>query len=194
MHEPGHVFVCKGAAFKPEFLKSALEAGAVAYLCAESHAAELEAIAPTVPALIATDANLRRAMAEASAYVTGHPDHNLTMIGITGTKGKSTTACMLRAILDDDEPYEKTAIMGSIEVFDGIEHGRSLREVAREHNRGGLAGLRELQGHERRSDGGGHRIPFRLAVQRRVRPRTLCQLACGEGRCAVHPRLGGLQG
>ena len=122
--EPGHVFVCKGAAFKPEFLKNALETGAVAYLCAESHAAELEAIAPTVPALIATDANLRRAMAEASAYVTGHPDHGLTMIGITGTKGKSTTACMLRAILDGDEPYEKAAIMGSIEVFDGIEHGK----------------------------------------------------------------------
>ena len=30
--EPGHVFVCKGVAFKSEFLKSALEAGAVAYL------------------------------------------------------------------------------------------------------------------------------------------------------------------
>ena len=31
---------------------------------------------------------------------------------------------MLRAILDGDEPYEKAAIMGSIEVFDGIEHGK----------------------------------------------------------------------
>lgn len=121
--EPGHLFVCKGVSFKPTFLTSALETGAVAYLCAESRAAELAQEEPHVPALIATDANLRRAMAEAAAYVTGHPDRDLTMIGITGTKGKSTTAYMLRAILDGDTPYEKTAIMGSIEVFDGIERG-----------------------------------------------------------------------
>ena len=30
---PGNIFVCKGAAFRPEFLSAALEAGAAAYLC-----------------------------------------------------------------------------------------------------------------------------------------------------------------
>ena len=49
---PGHIFVCKGAAFRPAYLLSALEAEAVAYLCDEEHAAELEAVAPGIPALI----------------------------------------------------------------------------------------------------------------------------------------------
>ena len=120
---PAHVFVCKGAAFKPAYLTSALEKGAVAYLCDRDRAAELAAVAPGTPALIATD--LRRAMALASAEAFGHPDHDLTVIGITGTKGKSTVSYMLRAVLDGDEPYAHAGVMGSIETFDGIEREES---------------------------------------------------------------------
>ena len=120
---PSHVFVCKGAAFKPAYLTSALEKGAVAYLCDEDRAAELADVAPGTPALIATD--LRRAMALASAEAFGHPDHDLTVVGITGTKGKSTVSYMLRAVLDGDEPYAHAGVMGSIETFDGIEREES---------------------------------------------------------------------
>ena len=120
---PSHVFVCKGAAFKPAYLTSALEKGAVAYLCDEDRAAELADVAPGTPALIATD--LRRAMALASAEAFGHPDHDLTVVGITGTKGKSTVSYMLRAVLDGDEPYAHAGVMGSIETFDGIAREES---------------------------------------------------------------------
>ena len=116
---PNHVFVCKGTAFKPAYLTSALEKGAVAYLCDEDRAPELAVVAPGVPVLVATD--LRRAMALASAEAFGQPDRDLTVIGITGTKGKSTVSYMLRAVLDGNEPHARTGVMGSIETFDGVE-------------------------------------------------------------------------
>ena len=112
----GHVFVCKGAAFRPAYLTSALEAGAVAYLCDEAHAAELARVAPDAPALVASD--LRRAMALVSAEAYGHPDRDVRVVGITGTKGKSTVSYMLRAVLDGDEPGSGTGVIGS---YDGVE-------------------------------------------------------------------------
>ncbi len=122
----GHLFVCKGAAFKPAYLASALERGAVAYLCDEAHASELAAIAPGVPALVTTD--VRPAMALAALEAWGHPDQDLTVVGLTGTKGKSTTSYMLRSILDaasaDGTP--RTGIIGSIETFDGVERAESI--------------------------------------------------------------------
>lgn len=123
---PQHIFVCKGAAFKPTYLSSALEKGAVAYLCDEAHATELASVAPDVPALVTND--IRRAMALVALEAWGHPDQDLTVVGITGTKGKSTTSYILRAILDatrtDGKPA--TGIIGSIETFDGVERAESI--------------------------------------------------------------------
>ena len=114
---PGDLFVCKGVAFRPEFLVKALEAGAVAYLCDEAHAAELAAAAPGTPALVASE--LRPAMALASAAAFGHPDRNLPVIGITGTKGKTTTAYMLRSIVEAARGEGSCGISGTIETYDG---------------------------------------------------------------------------
>lgn len=122
--QPGHLFVCKGAAFKPAYLAGALERGAVAYLCAEELADELETTAPGVPALITRD--VRRAMALVSAAAWGHPDRDLIVIGITGTKGKSTVSYMLRAILDGDAPGSGTGVIGSINTYDGITEIESV--------------------------------------------------------------------
>ncbi len=121
---PGHIFVCKGAAFKPAYLASAVDKGAVAYLCDETLAPALAAACPNVPALFATD--LRRAMAVASAVAWGRPDQHIGVLGITGTKGKSTVAYMLRHILDGDESGSGCGIMGSIDTYDGIEGFESV--------------------------------------------------------------------
>lgn len=43
--------------------------------------------------------NTMKALALLASAFYGDPAHRLTMIGITGTKGKTTTACMLNAIL-----------------------------------------------------------------------------------------------
>ena len=121
--EPGNLFVCKGATFRPAFLSGALERGAVAYLCDEAHAAELAEVAPGVPALVTTD--LRRAMALVSAEAFGRPDRDLSLVGITGTKGKTTTAYMLRSILDAAHGAGRCGMIGTVETFDGVEDGPS---------------------------------------------------------------------
>lgn len=116
---PRNLFVCKGAAFRPAFLASAVEAGAAAYLCSDDPEllAELTAAAPTCPRLVVSD--VRRAMALVAPAIYDHPERALTVCGITGTKGKSTVAYMLRSILlaSGDVP----SILGSIETDDGVE-------------------------------------------------------------------------
>ena len=114
---PGDLFVCKGAAFRPAFLESALAAGAAAYLCDAAHADELASHARGVPALVASD--LRRAMAVASAEAFGRPDRDLPTVGITGTKGKTTTAYMLRSIVDAAHGEKCCGMIGTVETFDG---------------------------------------------------------------------------
>ena len=124
MAAPGHLFVAKGVSFRAAYLASAVEKGAVAYLCGEELASQLAQTAPGVPALVATD--VRRAMAVVSPLAWGNPDRDLQIVGLTGTKGKSTTAYMLRAILDGGRPGSGTGIMGSISTYDGIEDLESL--------------------------------------------------------------------
>ncbi|WP_293835704.1 Mur ligase family protein [uncultured Parolsenella sp.] len=115
----GNVFFCKGRAFKPAFLTSALETGAVAYICDPNHAEELAATAPSAPAIVTSD--MRRAMALVSAAAFGRPDLDVPQVGITGTKGKSTTAYMLRYIIDAENGDKTCGIIGSIDTYDGAE-------------------------------------------------------------------------
>lgn len=123
---PHNLFVCKGVAFRPEYLLSALEAGAVGYLCDESHAQDLAAVAPDVPALVTTDDGLREAMGVVAPEAWGHPDRALPVLGITGTKGKSTCAYMLRTIVDAAFGDGRCGVMGSIDMYDGVENIESV--------------------------------------------------------------------
>lgn len=118
---PGCLFVCKGAAFRPAFLASALDAGAAAYLCDETLAAPLAQSGHAAPRIVASD--VRRAMALIAAAIYGNPDERLNVIGITGTKGKSTTAYMLRSIFA--AAGVDASILGSIETDDGMERYES---------------------------------------------------------------------
>ena len=62
----------------------------------------------------------RYAMALVSAAWFGHPDRELTTIAVTGTKGKTTTTYMIRALLE--EAGHKTGVIGTIEVVIGDRH------------------------------------------------------------------------
>ncbi|MBW3081640.1 UDP-N-acetylmuramoyl-L-alanyl-D-glutamate--2,6-diaminopimelate ligase [Bifidobacterium saguinibicoloris] len=90
--EPGALLVCKGR-FKPEFLDGCDAKGLAAYV-AETDMSEHTA----VPGLIVDDA--RKALALLAAEFYGRPQDELTVIGITGTKGKTTTAYFTQAIIN----------------------------------------------------------------------------------------------
>ena len=61
----------------------------------------------------------RLALAQASAAFFGHPAKELTTIGITGTKGKTTATYMVRSILEHSG--YKTGLIGTIETIIGEE-------------------------------------------------------------------------
>lgn len=65
-------------------------------------------------------ADTRYAMAFISAAYFGHPAKRLKVIGITGTKGKTTTTYLVRNILE--EAGHKVGLIGTIEVIIGDKH------------------------------------------------------------------------
>ena len=71
----------------------------------------------TLPSLHVTDG--RRAAAVAAAAFYGNPARALTMVGVTGTSGKSTTVSMLRHLLDT--PSTRAASVGTLGVLIGSE-------------------------------------------------------------------------
>ena len=64
--------------------------------------------------------NTRVALAELSAAWFGHPAEQLTTIGVTGTKGKTTTTYMMREMME--HAGLKTGLIGTIEVIIGSKH------------------------------------------------------------------------
>lgn len=62
-------------------------------------------------------ANTRAGLAYMSAALFGYPAEKLTVIGLTGTKGKTTTTFMIKSILE--KSGRKVGIIGTIGVFMG---------------------------------------------------------------------------
>ncbi len=70
-----------------------------------------------LPALVVREGRKAAAIAAGAAY--GDPSRELRMIGITGTNGKSTTAGILRHLLD--HPGSRAASIGTLGVLLGTE-------------------------------------------------------------------------
>lgn len=110
--ERGSVFVCISGAVHDghQYAKEAAEAGAVAVI------AEHEISVPEDVCLVVCE-NTREALACMSAAYFGYPANELVTIGITGTKGKTTTAYMIRNTLE--LAGYPTGLIGTIEVIVG---------------------------------------------------------------------------
>ena len=111
---PGTLFVCKGAAFKEEYVADAEARGAVCYV------SETLYHNTSLPAMLVSD--IRRSMPYLADLFFGSPSTQLHLTGITGTKGKSTTTYYLKAILDDflaDRKEPESAVISSIDTYDG---------------------------------------------------------------------------
>ncbi len=113
----GSLFFCKGRNFRPAFAAHAIQNGAAA-VCAEASSEQLgelkeitrSALSP-VPLLIFK--NIRRAMAVCSDEFFGKPFSSLKAVAVTGTKGKSTTVCMINNILNE-APNMRSAILNEL--------------------------------------------------------------------------------
>ena len=88
----GTLLCCKGR-FKAEYLAGVDDAGLAAYVAETEYSTATHA-----PGLIVND--VRKAMSLLSAAFYGRPQDELTVIGITGTKGKTTTAYFVQAVLN----------------------------------------------------------------------------------------------
>ena len=64
--------------------------------------------------------NTRYAMAFIAASYYGHPADSLKVIGITGTKGKTTTSYMVKSILE--HAGYKVGLIGTVEMIIGDRH------------------------------------------------------------------------
>lgn len=116
---PGTLFIAKGVHFKEEYLLSAIEKGAVAYIC-EAAIAERENY-------IAVN-DIRSAMALVARMFYHDPQRKLTTFAVTGTKGKTTTSYYLKEILDtyaSETDTRECGFMSTIDTYDGIERFES---------------------------------------------------------------------
>lgn len=115
---PGSLFVCmKGARCDGHIFAEAAVKGGAAAIVAEGDT-ELSEEANTVTVIRVPDT--RSALAYLSAAFWGNPANYLTTIGITGTKGKTTCAYLIRSVLE--RAGMKVGLIGTIETIIGREH------------------------------------------------------------------------
>jgi UDP-N-acetylmuramoyl-L-alanyl-D-glutamate--2,6-diaminopimelate ligase len=97
---PGDLFAAlPGArAHGADFAGDALAAGAVAILTDEAGARRADVVAGGVPVLVHDDP--RGVLGVASAAVYGDPSRHLSILGVTGTSGKTTTSYLVNAGLE----------------------------------------------------------------------------------------------
>jgi len=153
---PGDLYVALQGANRhgAEFVPGAVAAGAVAVLTDERGAASLASGAgATVPVLVTADP--RAVLGEVAARVYGDPTAQLTVIGITGTAGKTSTAYLVEAGLA--AAGHVTCMVGTVEtriageVLDSVRTTpeatdlHALLAAARE--RGATAAVMEVSSH-----------------------------------------------
>ena len=118
---PDTFFICKGAAFKEEYLRDAIAKGAGVYLAQSLY----EGV--DCPHILVSD--IRKAMSLVSIAFYQKAYRNFRVVGLTGTKGKTTTTYFMKNILDAfcrRNPQlcaaQKSAVLSTVEVDTGIEH------------------------------------------------------------------------
>ena len=118
--QPNTFFICKGLSFKEEYLLDAAAKGAGAYLSEQQYETAL-------PCVLVSD--IRRAMSLVSIAFYHKAYESFRLIGLTGTKGKTTTTYFMKNILDAfcrKHPElcgaPKSAVLSTVEVDSGVEH------------------------------------------------------------------------
>jgi UDP-N-acetylmuramoyl-L-alanyl-D-glutamate--2,6-diaminopimelate ligase len=115
---PGTLFFCVPGFTRDghDFASEAIARGAVALVVQRR-------LGLSVPEVLVDD--VRAAMAPAAAALAGDPTARLTTVGITGTNGKTTSAFLMRAVLETGG--RSTGLLGTVTAIVGGEQ----RTVAR---------------------------------------------------------------
>ena len=101
-----------------DFIKDAIEAGASAIVSCEDYTGKIG-----VPLIRVY--NPRKAVSALASELYGNPSKNLTIIGITGTNGKTTTASLISSVLR--QAGHKIAQIGTLGLIsDAIDHFDTL--------------------------------------------------------------------
>lgn len=106
--QPGELFVCIPGIpglqeDRHQYVEDAVKKGAAAIVVER----DVESSVPTIKV-----PNARYALALLSTHFYGYPSYNLKLIGVTGTKGKTTTSYMIESILA--QAGFRTGLMGNI--------------------------------------------------------------------------------
>ena len=123
-----------------DFLEDAVAAGAVA-VASDAHGVRV-AQAFGLPTIELTD--VRREMALLAAEVYGHPERELTMLGVTGTNGKTTTASMIRHIMRTQKI--SVGMIGTLGAWCGEQHLPGARTTPESTDLFALLGYMREQG------------------------------------------------
>lgn len=126
--EPGDVFVCISGALRDahDFIADVVNKGAAAVIIEKKLTdAMMDELAESTEGKIYDVAvvrveSTRYALGCMAAAYFGYPATKLTTIGVTGTKGKTTTAYMIQSVLE--QTGIKTGLIGTIEAIIGDEH------------------------------------------------------------------------
>ena len=121
--QPGNMFVCMAGYHRDghEFAGEAMERGASVLVMEEGNPETVrleQQLEKTdrAPVLV-TAASTRKAFSPLAAAFYGYPLRSLVSVAVTGTKGKTTTAYMTRAVLT--EAGYKTGLIGTNGAFIG---------------------------------------------------------------------------
>ena len=109
--QPGGLFVAVPgfAADGHKFIPAAVKNGAAAVICEKK---------PQIDVPYVLTGNARRALAMAAANWYGHPADSMTMIGVTGTNGKTTVTYLLKTVLEKTLGA-KVGLIGTIQNMIG---------------------------------------------------------------------------
>ena len=114
------LFVCKGVYFKNEYLESAMEKGAICYVAQKVINADYNYIIVN---------NMRVTLSEIGRLFYDEIwNENLNLVGITGTKGKTTTTFFVNSILKaycKEKGYVMPGLITGVYTFDGVHTDKS---------------------------------------------------------------------
>lgn len=115
--QKNNLFICKGLNFKVDYLKEAIKRGAVAYISEQTYD-----VGEDIPHILVTD--IRKAMAPIASVFYNYPQEHIKIIGIGGTKGKTTTSYFVKAMLDEylrQQNKKPAGLISTIVTYDGVE-------------------------------------------------------------------------